>query len=95
MDCHYPLLIVLCTVFTEDARGGRAIQMQRFPEAAGDIAGMDKVHLKPSKILPVGWVSRFYNVLFLNMPFRWLLRLWEAVTTMPQLNPSVELPKGI
>lgn len=36
-----PLLIVLCTVFVDDARGGRVIQMHRFPDDAGDIAGMD------------------------------------------------------
>jgi nitroreductase len=36
-----PLLIVLCTVFVEDARGGRDIQVQRFPEYAKVITGMD------------------------------------------------------
>lgn len=36
-----PLLIVLCTRFVEDARGGRDIQIQRYPEDAGAIAGMD------------------------------------------------------
>src|SRR5512140_2571386 len=29
---HAPLLIVLCTVFVEDERGGRDIQVHRFPE---------------------------------------------------------------
>jgi nitroreductase len=37
-----PLLIILCTVFVEDARGGREIQMQRYPEYAGAIASMDQ-----------------------------------------------------
>jgi nitroreductase len=37
-----PLLIILCTVFVEDVRGGRDIQVQRFPELAQAIAGMDR-----------------------------------------------------
>lgn len=37
-----PLLIVLCTRFVEDARGGRDIQLRRYPEDAGAIAGMDQ-----------------------------------------------------
>jgi nitroreductase len=37
-----PMLIILCTVFVEDARGGRDIQMQRYPEHAGAIAAMDQ-----------------------------------------------------
>jgi nitroreductase len=36
-----PLLIVLCTVFVEDARGGRDIQLHRFPDSAGAITEMD------------------------------------------------------
>ena len=39
---HAPLLIVLCTVFVEDERGGRDIQVHRFPEQAGLIAGLDQ-----------------------------------------------------
>ena len=39
---HAPLLIVLCTVFVDDARGGRDIQMQRYPEYASAIASMDQ-----------------------------------------------------
>lgn len=35
---HSPLIIVLCTVPVEDARGGRAIQMQRYPRHADAIA---------------------------------------------------------
>ena len=37
-----PLLIVLCTVFVEDARGGRDIQIHRFPEYADIIPGLDQ-----------------------------------------------------
>jgi nitroreductase len=37
-----PLLIILCTVFVEEARGGRNIQIQRYPEHAGAIAAMDE-----------------------------------------------------
>jgi nitroreductase len=47
--CHHqdwiskaPLLIVLCTVFVEDERGGRTIQMQRYPKYAQSIASMDR-----------------------------------------------------
>ncbi len=36
-----PLLIVLCTVCTEDSRGARDIQVQRFPEYASAILKMD------------------------------------------------------
>jgi nitroreductase len=36
-----PLLIVLCTVPVSDARGGRDIQIQRYPEFSQAIAGMD------------------------------------------------------
>jgi nitroreductase len=36
-----PLLIVLCTIPVEDARGGRDIQIQRFPELADKINAMD------------------------------------------------------
>lgn len=36
-----PLLIVLCTLAVSDARDGRDIQMQRYPEYAQAIAGMD------------------------------------------------------
>ena len=35
---HAPLLIVLCTVCVEDARGGRAIQIDRYPRYAQAIA---------------------------------------------------------
>jgi nitroreductase len=37
-----PLLIVLCTVFVDASRGGREIQMQRYPEYASAIASMDQ-----------------------------------------------------
>jgi len=37
-----PLLIVLCTVFVDDSRGGRDIQIQRYPEYASAIASMDQ-----------------------------------------------------
>ena len=37
-----PLLIVLCTVFVEDDRGGRDIQIKGFPEYASGIAGLDQ-----------------------------------------------------
>ena len=37
-----PLLIVLCTTPVEDARGGRDIQKQRYPEYADEIAEMDQ-----------------------------------------------------
>jgi len=37
-----PLLIVLCTVLVEDSRGGRDIQVQRFPEFAASIIEMDQ-----------------------------------------------------
>lgn len=36
-----PLLIVLCTVPVADARGGRDIQVQRYPEYAAQIAAID------------------------------------------------------
>jgi nitroreductase len=36
-----PLLIVLCTMITGDERGGRDIQLQRYPALARDIAAMD------------------------------------------------------
>ncbi len=36
-----PLLIVLCTIPVADSRGGREIQIQRFPEYAQKIAEMD------------------------------------------------------
>lgn len=39
---HAPLLIVLCSVCVEDERGGRDIQMQRFPEHAHAIGEMDQ-----------------------------------------------------
>ena len=39
---HAPLLIVLCTVFVDDARGGRDIQIQRYPEHASAIASLDQ-----------------------------------------------------
>jgi nitroreductase len=38
---HAPLLIVLCTVLVEDARGGRDIQIQRYPAYAEKIREMD------------------------------------------------------
>lgn len=37
-----PLLVVLCSVCVGDARGGRDIQIQRFPEFARSIAEMDQ-----------------------------------------------------
>ena len=37
-----PLLIVLCTIPVEDARGGRNIQRQRYPAYADEIAEMDQ-----------------------------------------------------
>jgi nitroreductase len=37
-----PLLIVLCTIIVEDERGGRDIQVHRYPEYADIIAQMDK-----------------------------------------------------
>jgi nitroreductase len=37
---YAPLLIVLCTVCVEDARGGRDIQKYRYPQYAWDIAQM-------------------------------------------------------
>jgi nitroreductase len=37
-----PLLVMLCTVFVEDARGGRDIQVQRFPEYADTLRNMDQ-----------------------------------------------------
>lgn len=37
-----PLLIVLCTAFASDERGGRQIQIQRFPEYAQIISDMDQ-----------------------------------------------------
>jgi nitroreductase len=39
---HAPLLIVLCTVFASDERGGREIQIQRYPEHANIIRCMDR-----------------------------------------------------
>ncbi len=37
-----PLLIVLCTIGVDDSRGGRAIQLCRFPEHAEAISEMDQ-----------------------------------------------------
>ncbi len=37
-----PLLIVLCTLGVDDSRGGRDIQLQRFPEYAQAISNMDQ-----------------------------------------------------
>ena len=37
-----PLLIVLCTLGVDDSRGGRDIQLQRFPEHAQAIGAMDQ-----------------------------------------------------
>lgn len=37
-----PLLIVLCTTIVEDERGGRDIQVSRFPEWKNEILNMDK-----------------------------------------------------
>lgn len=37
-----PLLIVLCTAFVEDERGGRDIQIHRFPQSAGAIAAVEQ-----------------------------------------------------
>jgi nitroreductase len=37
-----PLLVVLCTIGVEDARGGRDIQLARFPEYAAAISEMDQ-----------------------------------------------------
>ena len=37
-----PMLIVLCTMVVEDERGGRDIQIQRFPEHASAIANIDQ-----------------------------------------------------
>lgn len=37
-----PLLIVLCTTIVEDERGGRDIQVSRFPELKNEIVNMDK-----------------------------------------------------
>jgi nitroreductase len=37
-----PLLIVLCTTPVSDERGGRGIQLQRYPEYAGAIAEIDQ-----------------------------------------------------
>jgi nitroreductase len=37
-----PLLIVLCTIGVDDSRGGRGIQLVRFPEYAGAISKMDQ-----------------------------------------------------
>lgn len=37
-----PLLIVLCTVFVENERGGSVIQMHRYPEFASAVAEMDQ-----------------------------------------------------
>ncbi len=39
---HAPLLIVLCTLPVDDLRGGRDIQIQRYPAFADAIAGMDQ-----------------------------------------------------
>jgi nitroreductase len=39
---HAPLLIVLCTIGVDDARGGRDIQIHRYPENADAIAAMDQ-----------------------------------------------------
>ena len=36
-----PLLVVLCTLITGDERGGRDIQLQRYPAWGRDIAAMD------------------------------------------------------
>ncbi|WP_291570679.1 nitroreductase family protein [Clostridium sp. UBA4548] len=37
-----PLLIVLCTTIVEDERGGRDIQVSRFPELKNEILNMNK-----------------------------------------------------
>ncbi len=37
-----PLLIVLCTMGVDDSRGGRGIQLQRYPEHAEAIGKMDQ-----------------------------------------------------
>ena len=37
-----PLLIVLCTLPVDDARGGRDIQIRRYPQYAQSIAAMDQ-----------------------------------------------------
>lgn len=37
-----PLLVVLCTVPVEDSRGGRDIQLQRYPEYADAIIALDQ-----------------------------------------------------
>jgi nitroreductase len=37
-----PLLIVLCTIGVDDARGGRDIQRDRFPEYAETLSEMDR-----------------------------------------------------
>jgi nitroreductase len=37
-----PLLIVLCTTGVDDSRGGRGIQLDRFPEHAAAISEMDQ-----------------------------------------------------
>lgn len=39
---HSPLLIVLCTIPVPDERGGRDIQIQRFPEYARAIEELDQ-----------------------------------------------------
>ena len=39
---YAPLLIVLCTEFVSDGDGGRDIQIQRYPEYAYAIAGMEQ-----------------------------------------------------
>jgi nitroreductase len=39
---HAPLLIVLCTIGVDDSRGGRDIQLVRFPEYAEAISKMDQ-----------------------------------------------------
>ena len=37
-----PLLVVLCTLPVDDARGGRDIQLHRYPRLAQDIANIDQ-----------------------------------------------------
>ncbi len=39
---HAPLLIILCTVFVDDIRGGRDIQCERFPEYAPVFKNLDQ-----------------------------------------------------
>jgi nitroreductase len=39
---HAPLLVVLCTLPVDDARGGRDIQLHRYPRLAQSIASIDQ-----------------------------------------------------